>query len=185
MRGGREPGDAGERASRLTARELRYVRHLAELQRRPGLRRLMLLGTRAGDGWALLFILPAALVVGGRRGVEAIALGVASGVLVALCVTALKYTVRRERPRDVLATIRPPDPHAFPSGHAAQSFSMLVAVTWLEPWLGLALLPFVLLVAASRIFFGLHYPSDVAAGIALGVIVASATLALARWTGWL
>jgi undecaprenyl-diphosphatase len=40
------------------------------------------------------------------------------------------------------------------------------------------LVPFTLLVAASRVVLGLHYPSDVLAGAALGALIASAFLAL-------
>jgi undecaprenyl-diphosphatase len=40
------------------------------------------------------------------------------------------------------------------------------------------LVPFTLLVAASRVVLGLHYPSDVLAGAALGALIASVFLAL-------
>jgi membrane-associated phospholipid phosphatase len=42
--------------------------------------------------------------------------------------------------------------------------------------LAAVLLPFAVLVAASRVVLGLHYPTDVAAGAALGAMLAVATL---------
>ncbi len=42
------------------------------------------------------------------------------------------------------------------------------------PWLALALAPFALAVALSRVVLGLHYPSDVAAGAAVGGLLAYA-----------
>ncbi|HET7766673.1 MAG TPA: phosphatase PAP2 family protein, partial [Burkholderiales bacterium] len=65
----------------------------------------------------------------------------------------------------------------FPSGHTlhAVAFSM-VAISF-YPALAWLLVPFTLLVASSRVVLGLHYPSDVLAGAALGAIIALASLA--------
>ena len=49
-----------------------------------------------------------------------------------------------------------------------------IAVTHV-PELGLLLWPFTLLVAASRVVLGLHYPTDVGAGALLGFVLATAT----------
>jgi undecaprenyl-diphosphatase len=57
-----------------------------------------------------------------------------------------------------------------------------VAFTWIavatEPALAWVLVPFTLLVAASRVVLGLHYPSDVAAGALLGAALAGASYGL-------
>jgi undecaprenyl-diphosphatase len=53
----------------------------------------------------------------------------------------------------------------------------IVAIAF-YPMLAWLLVPFTLLVAASRVVLGLHYPSDVLAGAALGALIASAFLAL-------
>ena len=46
------------------------------------------------------------------------------------------------------------------------------------PWMAVLLVPFAVLVAASRVVLGLHYPSDVAVGALLGALLASSSFAL-------
>jgi len=71
------------------------------------------------------------------------------------------------------------DAYSFPSGHTlhAVAFTIVALSAW--PWLAPLPVPFTLLTAASRIALGLHYPSDVLAGAALGAAIAAASLALA------
>ncbi|MFD1886109.1 phosphatase PAP2 family protein [Paenibacillus wenxiniae] len=68
--------------------------------------------------------------------------------------------------------------HSFPSGHTTAIFSVTVpfmlANTATIPWL----LPIALLVAISRMYLGLHYPSDVLVGMLIGSGVAFGTFAL-------
>lgn len=175
---------------RLHLKEVAWVKAFASHERRRLLRPLMLAATRGADGWALPVIVPVALLVGGRAaGVGAVATGTVSAVLLALVVHGVKSLVRRARPTDVelLRPIGAPDVHAFPSGHTAHAFN-LVAILWLlEPAAGLALLPFGVLVGLSRIFFGLHFPSDVVAGAVLGLAVGWATswaMHAAGWVSW-
>lgn len=68
------------------------------------------------------------------------------------------------------------DEFSFPSGHTlhAVAFSV-IAIAWF-PALTLPLLLFAMLVAMSRVVLGLHYPSDVLAGIALGAVLGGASL---------
>lgn len=100
-------------------------------------------------------------------------LGAANLALYAL----LKQGTRRDRPCDPLkgcAGIRActpvPDAFSFPSGHTlhAVAFSLPLAAAF--PTLAPALWTFATLVAVSRVVLGLHYPSDVVAGAAIGGI---------------
>lgn len=86
--------------------------------------------------------------------------------------TALKLAIRRPRPR--LAGLPPltgtPTRLSFPSAHASTSF----AAAGLYVRLGLpapALYGLAGGLAASRLYLGVHYPSDVLAGAALGALV--------------
>ncbi|GJM80520.1 hypothetical protein HMSSN139_30160 [Paenibacillus sp. HMSSN-139] len=68
--------------------------------------------------------------------------------------------------------------HSFPSGHTTAIFSVTVPFMAAAPGLILVLLPVALLVAVSRIYLGLHYPSDTLAGAVIGSSVALGTVAL-------
>lgn len=95
----------------------------------------------------------------------------------------LKALLVRERPCISLAGIRavvaPLDRYSFPSGHTLHAVCMTLLATSHFPGLGWLLWPFTLLVAASRPVLGLHYPTDVLAGAALGALLATVSLALA------
>jgi undecaprenyl-diphosphatase len=101
-----------------------------------------------------------------------------------LLAMGLKPLVDRPRPS---VTLTDADPllggtlgSSLPSGHAATSFAGAVVLAYLFRR-GLPLF-FVLAVAIaySRVYVGVHYPSDVLAGAALGAAVALAALSLLR-----
>ena len=89
---------------------------------------------------------------------------------------------RRRPAANLLPTHRrlsaPPSSSSFPSGHAASAAAFTTAV-WMEaPELGVALLPLAGAVAYSRVHTGVHWPTDVLFGGAIGTAVAAAT---SRW----
>ncbi len=92
--------------------------------------------------------------------------------------TAIKFAVRRRRP--VLPGLPPlmgtTTGLSFPSAHAATSFAGALAYRRC----GLPAGPLYLLagaMACSRVYLGVHYPSDILAGAALGTAIAAATTA--------
>jgi undecaprenyl-diphosphatase len=95
----------------------------------------------------------------------------------------LKMRTCRPRPYQVRAAIRPGadplDQFSFPSGHTLHAVAFAILFTAFSPPLGWLVWPFAALVAASRVVLGLHYPSDVLAGAAIGAALAFTTLALA------
>lgn len=96
----------------------------------------------------------------------------------ALVVMIIKFTIRRSRPQGEWGRVyRSTDPHSFPSGHAARSTMLAVVALVMGPlWLGIILLVWSPLVGLARILMGVHYPSDVIAGMLLGVIMGVLTL---------
>jgi membrane-associated phospholipid phosphatase len=93
---------------------------------------------------------------------------------------AVKRVVRRTRPQDprVRVLVGTPSRLSFPSAHATSTTAAAVLFGRL---LGVRLVPaLVPPMALSRLVLGVHYPTDVAAGAALGAAVAVATPRVAR-----
>ncbi len=102
-----------------------------------------------------------------RRGLRVVAASYVLNYLV-------KVTVRRTRPEfPELPQLTPVvSQFSFPSAHATTSFAAAQAYRHVAP--GSALYAVAGLLAASRPYLGVHYPSDVIAGAALGTLVAVA-----------
>lgn len=117
-------------------------------------------------------------VAGGRFGRRAALRGVvAIGLTSALVNGPLKQLARRGRPVPATVSLlrRVPVTTSFPSGHAASAAAFAMAAALESPALGVALGGLAAAVAASRVYAGVHYPSDVVAGAAVGCAVALGT----------
>ncbi|MET7901760.1 phosphatase PAP2 family protein [Streptomyces sp. NPDC005336] len=158
-----------------------------------GLDRRLLVALRARGTDARVAAVARALSLGGEHG----ALWLAAGLLgaarsagdpvrrgawlrgTALVGTAhltsmvLKRVVRRPRPRlpGAVPLVRTVGRHSFPSAHAASSAAAALAFCTLGP-AGLCVPPLAVAVCVSRLVVGVHYPTDVAAGAALGALIA-------------
>ena len=89
----------------------------------------------------------------------------------------LKTLIERVRPYETFPAVqllidRQKD-FSFPSGHAASSFAVAVAMFRLMPKrIGIAALVLAAAIAVSRLYVGVHYPLDVLGGAALGTLIA-------------
>lgn len=117
---------------------------------------------------------------------EAIYIG--TSVIEAVGLTyGLKYAFDRQRPYikypDKIHPIEPEDSPSFPSGHTAAAFSLATSLSITYPkWYVIA--PSAIWacgVGFSRINQGVHYPSDVLAGAAIGVGCAFVNVYVNRW----
>lgn len=100
----------------------------------------------------------------------------------------LKHLVERPRPwlmvEGLVHLVEENDPNSFPSGHTTAAFA--AGVVWFRalPWKGgrIAALAAAVFMGLSRLYVGVHYPSDVLMGAAVGTCCALAALALVkRW----
>jgi membrane-associated phospholipid phosphatase len=95
-----------------------------------------------------------------------------------------KTRVSRERPYEaegVIRLIRPPTGSSYPSGHAAVVAAMMsVIAADGDRVVRVAAGSLVAFVAASRVYVGVHYPSDVFGGIGMGLLLARAWRAIRR-----
>ncbi|MGW6691223.1 phosphatase PAP2 family protein [Streptomyces sp. NPDC054961] len=133
------------------------------------------LGRAANHGvlWGGTALAIAAFGSAGAR--KAAGRGVASLALASATINTIgKWSVRRPRPLlDGVPAVRQlatqPRTTSFPSGHSASAFAFAAGTALQSPALGALLLPVAASVAFSRVYTGVHYPSDVVTGAALGV----------------
>jgi membrane-associated phospholipid phosphatase len=123
---------------------------------------------------SLEIALMVALALAGRRD-SAVRMLAAVG-LVYLASAALGLAWPRERPFTRLAEVTPLVLHtpgrSFPSRHVASGLAMAAIGGRAHPWLGAAMSMVAWALGMSRVAAGLHYPSDVLGGVALGLAAA-------------
>jgi membrane-associated phospholipid phosphatase len=136
----------------------------------PGLDRFFVLLSKLGYEW---FLIPADVLIVGllawrKRWREAsfVAICFAGSALLNL---GSKRFFQRDRP-SLWESIAPESTFSFPSGHAMGSMTLavtLVLLSWNTRWrwpVALSALTFAVLVSVSRMYLGVHYPSDILAG---------------------
>jgi undecaprenyl-diphosphatase len=92
----------------------------------------------------------------------------------------LKKSLKRERPchhiSDLSAYIVPSDKFSLPSGHTAAAFLMASLVAHFYPTLGVVAYIWASCIGCSRVLLGVHYPSDILAGVLLGLGISTISL---------
>ncbi len=114
-----------------------------------------------------------------------VAMGISLIMGLFLCNLGLKPLVQRIRPYNVdpsITLIIPPESEfSFPSGHTVSSIETAVALWLNHKKAGVAAIILALIIAFSRLYLMVHYPTDVLFGILLGVGIAVVANLLAGW----
>ena len=128
-----------------------------------------------GNG-GMVWILAACLLLCTRRYRRSgilLLVGLAAGALVGnLLLKPLISRARPSWPYPVPALLsRAPAGYSFPSGHALSSFAAATILALTDRKLGAFALPLACLIALSRLYLYVHFPSDVLAGAILGAVI--------------
>jgi undecaprenyl-diphosphatase len=165
-----EPPEPLSRLARLVALDDRLLRRLVRSRRRGATFGMKVL-CRLYDpdmvvlGIAIALFSPSLVDIANRAGLALI--------VTSVLVVVVKRAVRRKRPAlDIQASV-PPDRFSFPSGHTAAAFAVAVAMTGTMPLLVPPLLVLAIIVGYGRMYLGVHYPLDVGAGAAVGLLTGS------------
>ncbi|EHR61766.1 bifunctional phosphatase PAP2/diacylglycerol kinase family protein [Saccharomonospora cyanea] len=156
---------------------MRYSAAIPHTLMDPALSRL----TRSADKGRLWWVIAAGLATrkGPARRAAMRGLVALAGASVTANLIGKPLLPRRRPAAEVVPEIRRlrkrPTSSSFPSGHAASAAAFVTAAALESPRLGALLAPLGAAVAYSRVHTGVHWPSDIGAGAALGVLVALAT----------
>ena len=136
----------------------------------------------AGILWIALTLLMLCFQKTRRTGVTC-AISMVIGLIVANLI--LKNWVARVRPyvtiEELELMIEPQKDWSFPSGHATNSFACgWVMFRTMKKRYGVLALVMAILITLSRIYVGVHYPTDILAGTAIGICAAEAAIALVK-----
>ena len=115
-------------------------------------------------------------------------------MLVAMAVTfiignlILKNLVPRERPcwidREVQLLMASPSDYSFPSGHSMNGFAGSVSLLCIDRRIGIPAVILAAVIAFSRLYLFMHFPTDVFAGIVIGLVIALITNYVFWKKGW-
>jgi len=138
--------------------------------------------SRLGDGMFWYGLMLAMLVADGTAAIALVLHMAAAGLAGTMLYRWLKAKTSRPRPfqvnRAITCNARPLDQFSFPSGHTLHAVAFTTIAIAYYPRLAFLLIPFIFLVALSRMVLGLHYPSDVLAAAAVGAAIAGISLAI-------
>ncbi len=154
--------------------ELRFLDFLQTIHT-PLLDKILAFITSLGNAGIIWIVLAVVLLILPKTRKAGIIVAAALLMDLILCNLILKNLVARVRPYDVNTAIailiKKPLDFSFPSGHTAASFAAMTALflaKMKKAWI--AALVLAVLIAFSRLYFYVHYPTDVLGGAIVGIL---------------
>lgn len=141
--------------------------------RNPLLDQIMLIITRLGDGGILWMIFAFLFCIKKETRKTGILILVAIGLEVLLCNGILKPMIQRIRPNEldhaISLLIDRPNDYSFPSGHTGAAFAFCASLILVRNRYRYIAVFVSVLIAFSRMYLFVHYPTDILGGILLGI----------------
>jgi undecaprenyl-diphosphatase len=134
---------------------------------------LMPVVSELGNAGLIWIVIAGAFLIGRKNRMAGVAMLCALVLDLFVCNIVLKPLVARIRPFDVntavqLLIARPTD-YSFPSGHTTAAFAATSALYFSRRRLWIPALALAALIAFSRLYLYVHYPTDILAGIVVGI----------------
>ncbi len=166
-------------------------RMIAKIQqyRTDRLDKIMILITKSGNGGMIWLFVALYLYIVKKMHHQAMVLICVIAAVAFIANFIIKGLITKDRPCDLDETvdllIRRPLGSSLPSGHSASSFACVVVSFYMNPWWGVAARTWASLIAFSRIYLYVHFPSDVLFGIISGTIIGLIAMPVAiHFIGW-
>ncbi|MGI6077888.1 MAG: phosphatase PAP2 family protein [Fastidiosipilaceae bacterium] len=159
--------------------------------RHPILDYIMAVITHIGDGGALWIVLALYFLIFYKKDRR---IGIAMGIALILTLLSvnfgIKLIVQRMRPFDLAELqgqtidtfISPPTDTSFPSGHTTSSFAGALPILLFKHKLAWPMFVTACLISFSRLYFLVHYPTDVFSGVLLGSLLGWVGYVIARYS---
>ncbi len=139
--------------------------------------------TLLGEGGALWIVAGLILTASKKYRKHGLCLLAALLAGLLICNIGLKNIVARPRPcwlESIDLLVKNPNDYSFPSGHTWSAVTGAWLVTSANRKFGWAAIPLAALLAFSRLYLFVHFPSDILAGAVIGALLGVAAVALCR-----
>jgi undecaprenyl-diphosphatase len=163
----------------VTPLEVLLIERFCSLRRICWVKNLFIIASRLGDGslWVMTAIW--LLFAGDFRTRLSVLTTMVALIFSVLIFMAVKKLCGRPRPfeswQNLTCLMPPPDKFSFPSGHTMTAFAAWSALSIDIPELCIPYLLAVAIIGISRVFLGLHYPTDVLVGAIMGSTIGFST----------
>ena len=160
---------------------------LQEFVRNPLLNMFFIFVTGLGDKGFIWILAAILLLLRKKHRKKGVTVLLALGIGFVITNLLLKNIVARPRPYTILTELEilipKPSDYSFPSGHTCSSFAAALAMLKVcDRKIGIFACVLAVLIAFSRLYVGVHYPTDVLAGALLGTVSALiAVWSMKRW----
>ena len=155
----------------IQKQDQRFLDYISNHGRKPWLTMFMKIVTTSGNGGCIWFLLVFFLFFC-REYKAALTLLLSLAIFLLFGNIFLKNLIRRKRPsrkRNEKSLLSMPNEFSFPSGHAYSSFAAAVVLFCYYDVMAIPAVILSIVIAFSRVYLCVHYPSDVICSFFLGV----------------
>lgn len=150
----------------------------------PLLDKIMVFLSTLGNAGIFWIVLSLILCIPGKTRTAGIQMLISMAIAFLIANLILKPLIARDRPCWIDPTvpllIKSPTDYSFPSGHSVNGFATAAALFCNNRKAGTAALVLAALIAFSRLYNFVHFPTDVAAGILIGTVTAIVVHVMAK-----